>query len=68
MSTGAGAASDGVLGRSPRVLGSRARARLLGNDGLIGVAPEAELIDEFTQAGGGDKPRYYERKILPRFP
>jgi len=27
-------------------------------DGLIGVSPEAELIDQFTVAGGKRKPRY----------
>jgi coenzyme F420-dependent glucose-6-phosphate dehydrogenase len=28
------------------------------NDGFIGVAPEAELIERFEQAGGSGKPRY----------
>jgi coenzyme F420-dependent glucose-6-phosphate dehydrogenase len=27
-------------------------------DGLIGVAPDRELISRFEEAGGGDKPRY----------
>jgi G6PDH family F420-dependent oxidoreductase len=28
------------------------------NDGLIGVAPDSDLIDAFKQAGGAEKPRY----------
>jgi G6PDH family F420-dependent oxidoreductase len=27
-------------------------------DGLVGVAPDSEVIDTFQEAGGGDKPRY----------
>jgi len=28
------------------------------NDGLIGTAPDPEVVDEFAQAGGADKPRF----------
>jgi G6PDH family F420-dependent oxidoreductase len=40
--------------------GGEAAAALAGRvgDGLVGTAPDAELIAAFVEAGGGDKPRY----------
>jgi coenzyme F420-dependent glucose-6-phosphate dehydrogenase len=40
--------------------GGRASAELAGRigDGLIGTAPEAELVEAFAEAGGAELPRY----------
>ena len=49
-----GAAAALSRGRRERAAELAGRAA----DGLIGVAPEAELIDQFAAAGGKRKPRY----------
>ena len=46
----------GAVRRRRRRRGRRARGR--DGDGLIGVAPEAELIEQFAASGGRRKPRY----------
>jgi coenzyme F420-dependent glucose-6-phosphate dehydrogenase len=32
-------------------------------DGLVGVAPQAEVVEAFDSAGGGDKPRYGQVQV-----
>jgi coenzyme F420-dependent glucose-6-phosphate dehydrogenase len=59
---------DSVPASVPPILvaaGGKRTARVAGElaDGLIGVAPDAAVVDAFEAAGGVDKPRFAQLKV-----